>query len=166
MARPKLPEKTRQEIFAHWVQTNNYLQTSKAFGCTANTIKNIVKEMPEYYAREHEHQRQQFVREAWHLARKALREIDRKLPEGDLKDTAVAFGIIAQRATNAMYAAQKAGMPDLFVHNQQQINQNVLTADDILASIREYERMRASGELSGPKWLPWSSESEPAESVG
>jgi len=73
MARPKLPEKTRQEIFAHWVQTNNYLQTSKAFGCTANTIKNIVKEMPEYYAREHEHQRQQFVREAWHLARVAPR---------------------------------------------------------------------------------------------
>jgi hypothetical protein len=137
VARPKMPEKTRQEMFAHWVQSNNYLQTGKAFGYSANTVKNVVREMPEYFAREHEHQRMEFVREAWLLARKALREIDRKLADGDLKEVSVALGIIAQRATNAMFAAQKARTPEVFVHNQQEISANVISAEALAAGIRQ-----------------------------
>lgn len=132
-----MPEKTRQEMFAHWVQSNNYVQTGKAFGYSANTVKNVVREMPEYYAREHEHQRMEFVREAWLLARKALREIDRKLPEGDLKDVSVALGIISQRATNAMFAAMRARTPDVFVHNQQEISTNVISAEALAVGIRQ-----------------------------
>jgi hypothetical protein len=145
VARPKLPEKTRQEMFAHWVQTNNYVETSRAFGVSEGTVRNVVKDMPEYYAREHERMRQEFVQEAWHMARKALREIDKKLPSGSLKDVSVAFGIIAQRATNAMYAAQKSGMNALFIQNNQEIKQPLLTGHDIAMGLRAYEEEQKTG---------------------
>ena len=149
MAKPKMALKIRQEMFAHWVQSNNYRETARAFGCSYNTVKNVVTDMPEYYAREHEHQRLEFVREAWLLARRALREIDRRLADGQLKDVSVAFGIIAQRATHAMYAAQKARLPDLFINNQQQIVQRGLTADEMLIAITQARKELAARERPG-----------------
>lgn len=132
-------------MFAHWVVTNNYRDTARAFSCSDNTVKNVVKDMPEFYAREHEHQRLEFVREAWLLARRALREIDRKLAEGDLKDVSVALGIISQRATNAMFAAMRARTPEVFVHNQQQIVQQEITADEVAIEVRRLREEIDSG---------------------
>ena len=143
MPRRRLPEKTRQEIFAHWIQTNNYAQTAKVFHVSDNTVKNVVQDMPEFYAREHEHQRLAFVREAWLLARKALREIDHKMADGDLRDVSVAFGIIAQRATHAMYAAQKARLPDVILNTPPALEYEV-NADDLLIALNKARRQIAN----------------------
>jgi hypothetical protein len=140
MIKRRLPDKTRHEIYAHWVHTGNYLETSRSFGCTANTVKNIVLQMPEYYAREHEHQRRQFVQETWMLARQALRELAKRLPAGTLKEVSIAYGILADRATVAMYAPTRARTPDMLIHNEQKLTQNVITAEDIHDALKQYRQ--------------------------
>lgn len=103
--------------------------------------------MPEYYARAHENQRQQFVNEAWLIARSALREIAQKLPGADLRDVSVAFGIISQRATNAMFAAQK--LPSIFVQQtQQQVVENrLLNGNEVAQLARDVKRELELDEL-------------------
>lgn len=140
MPNPKVSFKNRQQIYVHWVQTDNYAETGREFGCSANTVKNIVKGMPEYYMREHESQRQQFVQESWMLARQALRELSKKIPNGSLRDISIAYGIIAQRATNAQFAAEKSAQTQVLIANKQEVVQAPITGDDIAYALREYRK--------------------------